>query len=115
MKSSTNVMSKTMPPPNGTVTAIALSDKKPTTPSRALMAPIPPQPLSAPYLPSSASSASVQRLKGAAKKDLLNRRSMPQLVKGPPPAPPPNYALPPIPGGLRSPLSVKGGRNSVLV
>ncbi|GKT45553.1 uncharacterized protein ColSpa_05734 [Colletotrichum spaethianum] len=27
----------------------------------------------------------------------LGKRSMPQLVEGPPPAPPPNYALPPIP------------------
>lgn len=115
-KSATNVMSKTMPPPNGTVTEIALPATKPTTPSRDLLSQIPPQPNSAPHLPSTLSSPSVQKIKaGAAKKDLLNRRSMPQLVKGPPPAPPPNYALPPIPGGMRSPLPYKGGRNSVQV
>ena len=116
-KASTNVMSRTMPPPNGTVTAITLPSAKPTTPSHALLAPIPPQPLSAPHLPSSLSSPSVQRLKATeTKKNLLNRRSMPHLVKGPPPAPPPNYALPPIPpGGMRSPLSFKGNRSSVIV
>ncbi|OLN97607.1 hypothetical protein CCHL11_01246 [Colletotrichum chlorophyti] len=32
----------------------------------------------------------------------LNRRSMPQLADGPPPAPPPSYALPPIPQKTRS-------------
>ncbi|KAI1499320.1 hypothetical protein F5X99DRAFT_289307 [Biscogniauxia marginata] len=31
-------------------------------------------------------------------KALMSRRSMPQLAEGPPPAPPPNCALPPIPG-----------------
>ncbi|PFH59588.1 hypothetical protein XA68_12132 [Ophiocordyceps unilateralis] len=34
-------------------------------------------------------------------KGLLNRRSMPQLLAGPPPAPPPTKALPPIPQNLR--------------
>ncbi|KAM4056835.1 peptidase family M20/M25/M40 protein [Hirsutella rhossiliensis] len=33
-------------------------------------------------------------------KALLNRRSMPQLTEGPPPAPPPTRALPPIPQNL---------------
>ncbi|KJZ79908.1 hypothetical protein HIM_00622 [Hirsutella minnesotensis 3608] len=33
-------------------------------------------------------------------KALLNRSSMPQLTEGPPPAPPPNRALPPIPQNL---------------
>ncbi|RCI09769.1 hypothetical protein L249_4054 [Ophiocordyceps polyrhachis-furcata BCC 54312] len=32
---------------------------------------------------------------------LFNRRSMPQLLAGPPPAPPPTKALPPIPQNLR--------------
>jgi hypothetical protein len=116
-KSSTNVTSRTMPPPNGIVTPVTLPSAKPTTPSHALLSPIPPQPLSAPHLPSSLSSPSVQRLKATeAKKNLLNRRSMPHLVKGPPPAPPPNYALPPIPpGGMRSPLAFKGTRSSVIV
>jgi hypothetical protein len=116
-KASTNVMGRTVPPPNGTVTAITLPSAKPTTPSHALLSSIPPQPLSAPHLPSSLSSPSVQRLKATeAKKNLLNRRSMPHLVKGPPPAPPPNYALPPIPpGGIRSPMAFKGNRSSVVV
>ncbi len=116
-KASTNVMSRTVPPPNGTVTAVTLPAVKPTTPSHALLSPIPPQPLSAPHLLSSLSSPSVQRLKATeAKKNLLNRRSMPHLVKGPPPAPPPNYALPPIPpGGMQSPLVFKGSRSSVIV
>jgi hypothetical protein len=116
-KASTNVMSRTMPPPNGVVTAITLPSPKPTTPSHALLSPIPPQPLSAPQLALSLSSPSVQRLKATeARKNLLNRRSMPHLVKGPPPAPPPNYALPPIPpGGMRSPLAFKGNRSSVIV
>lgn len=33
---------------------------------------------------------------------VMNRRSMPQLVEGPPPAPPPSCALPPIPQKARS-------------
>lgn len=33
-------------------------------------------------------------------KALLNRRSMPQLTEGPPPAPPPTRALPPIPRNM---------------
>jgi hypothetical protein len=36
------------------------------------------------------------------KASLPNRRSMPQLLDGPPPAPPPTCALPPIPQGLRA-------------
>ncbi|PHH86456.1 hypothetical protein CDD83_10217 [Cordyceps sp. RAO-2017] len=36
-------------------------------------------------------------------KALLNRRSMPQLLEGPPPAPPPTRALPPIPQNLVAP------------
>jgi len=117
VKASTNMKSRIMPPPNGTVTAITLPSAKPTTPSHSLLTSIPPQSLSAPHLPSSLSSPSVQRLKAAeSKKTLLNRRSMPHLVKGPPPAPPPNYALPPIPpGGMRSPLAFKGNRSSVVV
>ncbi|KAJ2903475.1 hypothetical protein MKZ38_009874 [Zalerion maritima] len=40
---------------------------------------------------------SQQGLVPSAAKNLYNRRSMPQLVEGPPLAPPPNCALPPIP------------------
>lgn len=114
---SSNALSKTMPPPNGIVTAITLPSAKRTTPSHALLSPTSPQSLSAPHLPLSLPSPSVQRLKATeAKKNLLNRRSMPHLVKGPPPAPPPNYALPPIPpGGMRSPLAFKENRSSVIV
>lgn len=47
---------------------------------------------------------------------LANRKSMPMLVNGPPPAPPPNCALPPLPppnGMMKSPPSSM--RNSVRV
>jgi hypothetical protein len=36
-------------------------------------------------------------LQSARASQLLSRRSLPQLVEGPPPAPPPSCALPPIP------------------
>jgi hypothetical protein len=66
--------------------------------------------------PSSLKSPSIQRLKAQASPKLLgNRRSMPMMANGPPPAPPPDCALPPLPpgnAGLRSPL---GLRNSVRV
>jgi hypothetical protein len=65
--------------------------------------------------PISLTSPHLQRLKAeSSKKALANRRSMPTLVNGPPPAPPPNCALPPLPpgSGMRSPVSV---RNSVRV
>ncbi|KAE9363457.1 hypothetical protein N431DRAFT_431677 [Stipitochalara longipes BDJ] len=59
--------------------------------------------------PISLISPHLQRLKADSKKALVNRRSMPTLVNGPPPAPPPDCALPPLPpgGGVRSPVSVK--------
>jgi hypothetical protein len=60
-------------------------------------------------------SPHLQRLKADSnKKALVNRRSMPTLVNGPPPAPPPDCALPPLPpgSGMRTPISV---RNSVRV
>lgn len=41
----------------------------------------------------------MQRVRSA--KALANRRSMPVLVNGPPPAPPPDYALPPLPMRVR--------------
>ncbi|KAI5865087.1 hypothetical protein GGS23DRAFT_408105 [Durotheca rogersii] len=46
----------------------------------------------------------------ASPKSLLSRRSLPQLAEGPPPAPPPTCALPPIPGKRSStpaPSSIK--------
>ena len=56
-------------------------------------------------------SPSFQRLKVQAHpKALANRRSMPTLVNGPPPAPPPDCALPPLPPGsaeMRRPKSVR--------
>ena len=61
-------------------------------------------------------SPSFRRLKVQAHpKAVANRRSMPTLVNGPPPAPPPDCALPPLPPGgpgMRSPI---GARNSVRV
>ncbi|PMD23123.1 hypothetical protein NA56DRAFT_60970 [Hyaloscypha hepaticicola] len=60
--------------------------------------------------PTSVVSPHLQRLKAeSSKKALANRRSMPTLVNGPPPAPPPDCALPPLPPGsaLRSPVSAR--------
>ncbi|KAH8774893.1 hypothetical protein BGZ57DRAFT_377252 [Hyaloscypha finlandica] len=64
--------------------------------------------------PISLISPHLQRLKADSKKALVNRRSMPTLVNGPPPAPPPDCALPPLPpgSGMRSPVR---SRNSVRV
>lgn len=64
--------------------------------------------------PISLMSPHLQRLKADSKKALVNRRSMPTLVNGPPPAPPPDCALPPLPpgSGIRS---LVGVRNSVRV
>lgn len=61
-------------------------------------------------------SPSLQRLRlESSAKHLANRKSMPLLVNGPPPAPPPDCALPPLPppgsGGLRG----LGMRNPVRV
>jgi len=53
-------------------------------------------PSSAPA-PTSVPSPSIQRPK-TQNKTLGNRRSMPHLANGPPPAPPPSCALPPLPG-----------------
>ena len=61
--------------------------------------------------PLSLLSPSIQRLKVQSNsKSLGNRRSMPTLVNGPPPAPPPDCALPPLPpgsAGMRSPISIR--------
>jgi hypothetical protein len=59
--------------------------------------------------PISMISPAFQRIKN--QKALANRRSMPTLVNGPPPAPPPDCALPPLPPirssiGMRNPLKV---------
>ncbi|KAG0649324.1 hypothetical protein D0Z07_4360 [Hyphodiscus hymeniophilus] len=57
-------------------------------------------------------SPSLQRLRvQAPPKAVANRKTMRALVDGPPPAPPPDYALPPLPpgsAGLRSPTRVRG-------
>jgi hypothetical protein len=59
--------------------------------------------------PISLISPHLQRLKVDSKNILVNRRSMPTLLNGPPPAPPPDCALPPLPpgSGMRSPVSLK--------
>jgi hypothetical protein len=59
--------------------------------------------------PMSMISPAFQRIKN--QKALANRRSMPTLVNGPPPAPPPDCALPPLPPirssiGMRNPVKV---------
>ncbi|KAL0933096.1 peptidase family m20 m25 m40 protein [Colletotrichum truncatum] len=54
-------------------------------------------PRSSPKVPCTPPTPSTQQLLRVDPKAVLNRRSMPQLVEGPPPAPPPNCALPPIP------------------
>lgn len=57
-------------------------------------------------------SAGSQRLKPQSNPALANRRSMPMLVNGPPPMPPPNCALPPLPPGT-APRSTLVSRESV--
>jgi hypothetical protein len=59
-------------------------------------------------------SAGSQRLKPQSNPALANRRSMPMLVNGPPPMPPPNCALPPLPPGT-APRSTLVSRGSVRV
>ena len=59
-------------------------------------------------------SPGTQRLKPLSNPALANRRSMPMLVNGPPPMPPPNCALPPLPPGT-SPRSAVVSRASVRV
>ncbi|KAF8863263.1 hypothetical protein BDZ45DRAFT_686189 [Acephala macrosclerotiorum] len=81
---------------SGTLNRGALSPTGPTPGSMALLSP------------------SLQRVKeqGVNGKMLGNRKSMPTLVNGPPPAPPPDCALPPLPpggAGLKSPVGVRGG------
>jgi hypothetical protein len=71
---------------------------KPTSPSPAPHSPLSTKPFRTP-LASKLISTSVQHLKAqSSSKPLAIRRSMPLLVEGPPPAPPPNCALPPLPG-----------------
>ena len=61
-------------------------------------------------------SPSSQSLKvPALPKVVANRRSMPTLVNGPPPAPPPDCALPPLPPGTAALRSTIGVRSSVRV
>lgn len=74
--------------------------------------------LASPASTSGLVTPSFQRLRDIDERSLGNRRSMPHLVNGPPPAPPPSCALPPLPpgtphsAGLRSPLSLKMSINS---
>jgi hypothetical protein len=77
-------------------------------------------PAKSPPTPSSLLSPSLQRLKAEGNaKTLANRRSMPMLANGPPPAPPPDCALPPLPpgssGSMKCPPSPMSLRNSVQV
>jgi len=60
-----------------------------------------PDALSAAAVPRSSLSGQHLRVHSASKA-LLYRRSMPQLVDGPPPAPPPTCALPPLPPKRKS-------------
>ncbi|KAK2776871.1 peptidase family m20 m25 m40 protein [Colletotrichum kahawae] len=54
-----------------------------------------PRSRSSPRVPSTPPNLSTRHLRADSRS--LGRRSMPQLVEGPPPAPPPSCALPPIP------------------
>jgi len=77
-------------------------------------------PAKSPTTPTSILSPSLQRLKAEGhSKTLSNRRSMPALANGPPPAPPPDCALPPLPpgssGSMKSHASPMSVRNSVQV
>ncbi|KAH9236837.1 hypothetical protein K456DRAFT_1458901 [Colletotrichum gloeosporioides 23] len=54
---------------------------------------------SSPRVPSTPPTLSTRHLRADSRS--LGRRSMPQLVEGPPPAPPPSCALPPIPQKAR--------------
>ncbi|KAJ3946353.1 uncharacterized protein N0V96_004713 [Colletotrichum fioriniae] len=59
-------------------------------------------PRSMPRAPTTPPTPSSKQLRVDHSKVVLGRRSMPQLVEGPPPAPPPSCALPPIPQKARS-------------
>ncbi|KAK6224716.1 peptidase family M20/M25/M40 protein [Colletotrichum tabaci] len=74
------------------ITPLPTSPMVATTSPRAL-------PRAAPTTPPVPSSKQMLRVDHS--RASLNRRSMPQLAEGPPPAPPPNCALPPIPQKLR--------------
>jgi hypothetical protein len=110
---------KTSLPPNHD-----LSNRTPRSAdsSPILHTPLPVKPLMTPPATSKRVSHSAQRLKAQnSSKALAIRRSMPLLVDGPPPAPPPNCALPPLPGtgaGIAKRNLLKnnvGTRNSVRV
>ncbi|KAF4919449.1 hypothetical protein CGCVW01_v007847 [Colletotrichum viniferum] len=58
-----------------------------------------PRSRSSPRVPSTPPTPSTRHLRADSRS--LGRRSMPQLVEGPPPAPPPSCALPPIPQKAR--------------
>lgn len=65
-----------------------------------------------------AGATRIERLKEENKTALLIRRSMPVLINGPPPAPPPNYALPPLPPpgeGMRGTIGSRSSRGSVRI
>lgn len=68
------------------------------TPRRPNSMQTPPNPATCPPKPRATPSPSPSpRIKALRVQTLVNRRSMPTLAKGPPPAPPPDCALPPLP------------------
>jgi hypothetical protein len=78
---------------------LSIHTSKSTSSSPTLHSDLLVRPLMTPPATSKRVSSSVQRLKAQnSSKALAVRRSMPLLVDGPPPAPPPNCALPPLPG-----------------
>jgi hypothetical protein len=113
MQIRSSAMSPTYPPPSGA--------KSPPNPRTNNTRPFSVSPSTAPSTtlnhgltcpaPISLLSPSFQRLNAQSNsKSLANRRSMPTLVNGPPPAPPPDCALPPLPpgsGGMRSQMSLR--------
>ncbi|KAF5666226.1 hypothetical protein FHETE_6348 [Fusarium heterosporum] len=73
----------------------ASADLPPPMAPESLPLPTPPPTVPLPPIPSSMSNPHLRSDSNG--KNLLNRRSMPQLNEGPPPAPPPTCALPPLP------------------
>lgn len=101
---------QTIPPPNGILTPVSATPQNVPSP---LLPPMSLQSASKP--PPRISSRQCLKQNSDSRKDLRGPKSMPQLVNGPPPAPPPNCALPPIPTGMKNPLAMKNNRSSVRV
>lgn len=101
--SSLGMRSRSPPPPPHVLKRASMAPMFPERILRAMSVPsiaeaLPPPSGPLPPLPGT-------RPRGNSRGSLYSRRSMPQLVNGPPPAPPPTCALPPIP----QKMSLQGG------